>query len=155
LRRNTVKHLLSWSVVVCFCAGALARGGDAAKAKEDGKKMEGTWNAVKAELAGKPYPEEALKKWKLKISDGKYTIPDDDGQEAHATIKLDPSKNPAVMDITWRNGHNAGTTFPAIYELKDDTLRICQDLSCNAHPTEFKTQPKTALFLVEWKREKP
>lgn len=145
---------LCWSVVVCFCAEALAHGGDADKAKADAKKIDGTWNAVKAEMAGKPYPEEAVKKWKLKISDGKYTIPDDDGQEAHATMKLDPSKNPAVMDITWRDGHNTGTTFPAIYLLKGDTLLICQDCSGSAHPTEFKTQPKTALFLVEWKREK-
>jgi uncharacterized protein (TIGR03067 family) len=63
--------------------------------------------------------------------------------------------NPAVMDITWINGRNSGTTFPAIYELKGDTLRICYDFSCNAHPTEFKTMPKTALFLIEYKRVKP
>jgi hypothetical protein len=60
------------------------------------------------------------------------------------------------MDITWRNGHDTGTTFPAIYELKDGTgLRICTDWSCNAHPTEFKTKPKTLLILVEYKRVKP
>ena len=33
------------------------------------------------------------------------------------------------MTITGTEGPNRGKTFPAIYELKDDTLRICDDLS--------------------------
>jgi uncharacterized protein (TIGR03067 family) len=150
-----VKSPFCWSLVIGVLAGALARGDDDAKAKEDAKKMEGTWKAVKAEMAGRPWPEEAIKKLKLQLSEGKYTILGEDNQNDYARMKLDPSKNPAVMDITWMNGRNAGSTFPAIYELKGDTLRICYDYSGSAHPTEFKTRPKTALGLVEYKRVKP
>jgi uncharacterized protein (TIGR03067 family) len=58
------------------------------------------------------------------------------------------------MDIEGTKGPNKGKTILAIYELKDDTLRICYDLSGKKHPKEFKTKEGTQLFLVEYKREK-
>ena len=45
------------------------------------------------------------------------------------------------MTITGTEGPNHGRTFPAIYELKGDTLRICYDLSGAKRPTEFKSIP--------------
>lgn len=42
----------------------------------------------------------------------------------------------------------------AIYELDDDMLKICYDLSGKSRPTEFKTSEGTQLFLVTYKREK-
>jgi uncharacterized protein (TIGR03067 family) len=59
------------------------------------------------------------------------------------------------MDITGTEGPNKGKTILAIYEITDDTLRICYDLSGKARPTEFKTTKGTKLFLVTYNREKP
>ena len=58
------------------------------------------------------------------------------------------------MDIKGTEGPNKGKTFLAIYELKDDKLTICYDLSGEARPTEFKTKPDTKLFLVTYERKK-
>jgi uncharacterized protein (TIGR03067 family) len=88
------------------------------------------------------------------MADGKYTVTVGD-QKDEGTVKLDPAKTPREMDITGTDGPNKGMTFLAIYEIKDDTLRVCYDLSGKARPKEFKTQADSQLFLVEYKREKP
>ena len=58
------------------------------------------------------------------------------------------------MEIKGTDGPNKGKTIPAIYELKDDTMRVCYDLNEKKRPTEFKTKAGTNLYLVTYKREK-
>jgi uncharacterized protein (TIGR03067 family) len=58
------------------------------------------------------------------------------------------------MIITGTEGPNIGKTYPAIYELKGDLLRICYDLSGVKHPTEFKSIAGTKLYLVTYNRKK-
>jgi uncharacterized protein (TIGR03067 family) len=149
-----VKGLFCWSVLVCVCVVPLAHGDEGKKAKEDAKKMDGTWKPVTAELDGKPFSEEVLKTMKLVVADGKYTVTV--GEQAdEGTVKLDPAKKPCEMDIVGTKGPNKDKTIQAVYELKDDTLRVCYDLTGKARPKEFKTKGGTQLFLVEYKREKP
>ncbi len=149
-----MKRLFSWSVLVYFCAGPFAHGGGAPSAKEDGKKIQGTWKPVTAELGGKPFPQEVLKTIKLVLTDGKYTVTVGE-QKDEGTVKLDPAKNPRAMDIVGTKGPNQGKTIPAIYELTDTTLRICYNLDGKGRPKAFKTKAGTRLFLVEYKRQKP
>jgi uncharacterized protein (TIGR03067 family) len=141
-------------VLVAVCVGSFAFGDDAASAKDDGKKMQGTWKPTAAELGGKQFPDEVLKTMKLVLADGKYTVTTAE-QTDEGTVKLDPAKQPRAMAIVGTKGPNRGKTIPAIYELTDTTLRICYDLSGKAHPKEFKTKADTQLFLVEYKRQKP
>ena len=149
-----MNRLFCWSVLVCVCAGPLARGDGATRAKDDDKELQGSWKPVAAELGGKPFPDEILKTMKLVLTDGKYTVTV--GQQTdEGTVKLDPAKKPRAMDIVGTKGPNRGKAIPAIYELRDTTLRICYDLSGKARPGEFKTRPDTQLFLVEYKRQKP
>jgi uncharacterized protein (TIGR03067 family) len=149
-----VKRLFSWSVLVCACAGPLAHGDEAASAKDDAKKIQGSWKPVTAELGGKPFPKEVLKTMKLVLEGGKYIVTVGEARD-EGTVKLDPAKKPRAMDIVGTKGPNKGKKIPAIYEVTDTTLRICYDLSGKAHPKEFKTKAGTRLFLVEYKRQKP
>jgi uncharacterized protein (TIGR03067 family) len=137
-------------VLLCACVGPFALGGGT----DDAKRVQGTWKPVRAEIAGKPYPEEVLKTMKLVLSDGKYTVTVN-GKPDEGTVKLDAAKRPRAMEIVGTRGPNQGRTILAIYELADDTLRICYDLGGKARPTEFKTKADTKLFLVEYQREKP
>jgi uncharacterized protein (TIGR03067 family) len=125
-----------------------------ADAKEDAKAINGTWLPSAAELGGEKFPDEVRKTMKLVMDDGKYTVTVGTNPDK-GTVKLDPSKKPKEMDIAGTEGPNKGKTIPAIYELTDDTLRICYDLSGKARPSEFKTAKDTKLFLVTYKREKP
>ena len=148
-----MKRLLCWVVLMGACAGMVARG-EATNARDDGKKMEGGWKPVAAELGGKPVPDKVLKTMKLVLTDGKYTVTVGE-QTDEGTVKLDPAKKPRAMDIVGTWGPNRGKTILAIYELTDATLRVCYDLSGKARPLEFKTRSDTQLFLVEYKRQKP
>jgi len=70
------------------------------------------------------------------------------------TVELELTANPKGMSIHGIEGPNKGKTFPAIYEVDGDTLRICYDLSGQKRPTQFKTQPGTQLYLVTYQRAK-
>jgi uncharacterized protein (TIGR03067 family) len=59
------------------------------------------------------------------------------------------------MDVKGTKGPNKGKTFPAIYEVKGDTLRVCYDLDGKERPREFKTEKGKKYFLVTYERDKP
>ncbi len=90
---------------------------------------------------------------KLVMKDGTYTVTVGE-QLDQGTCKLDPHKSPKAMDITGTDGPNKGKTILAIYDHKEDTLRICYDLGGKERPAEFATKAKTKLFLVTYKRAK-
>ena len=118
-------------------------------AADDKKLMEGTWLPVTAEMAGEKYPDQILKSMKLIIKGESYTVLVGK-QTDEGTTKLDPEKTPKQLDIKGTKGPNEGKTILAIYELKEDTLRVCYDLGGEQRPAEFMTKPDTKLFLVTY-----
>jgi uncharacterized protein (TIGR03067 family) len=145
MHRRGVVALLAVLAVASF-----ARGSE----DKDGKAIQGTWLPMAAELAGQEFPAEVRKTIKLVIDGEKYTVTVGAAVD-EGTIKLDSSKTPKTMTVTGTKGPNQGKTFPAIYELTGDSLKICYDLSGQAHPAEFKTKPGTQLYLVTYQRAKP
>ena len=125
----------------------------AGAASDDAKAVQGTWTPTKAELAGKPMADDVLKTISLKLDEGKYEVFVGDSPD-RGTYALDATTNPKSMSIKGTDGPNKGKTFPAIYELDGDTLRICYDLSGEKSPTEFKTAAGTKLYLVTYSRKK-
>ena len=143
-----MKHILYICLTVAASLTAFA-----ADSPDDAKAVQGSWKPVKAELAGQPMPDAVLKSISLKLDKGKYEVfvgehPD------RGTYTIDSNTKPKSMSVTGTEGPNIGKTFPAIYELKDDTLRVCYDLSGKKRPTEFATKPGTKLYLVNYKRKK-
>jgi uncharacterized protein (TIGR03067 family) len=141
-------------VAVTLVLGALLSAPARGDEKAELKKMEGTWLPTAVELGGQKWSEEQMKVIKLVIADGKYTVTVS-GKDDKGTLKIDPSAKPATMDIVGTDGPNMGKTFPAIYELSGDTLKICYGLDVKNRPSKFETTPQTALFLVTYKRQKP
>lgn len=125
----------------------------AADSKDDLRMMQGAWRPVSGEMAGKALGGDALKTTKLVIDGDKYTVTVGNSPDK-GTLKVDASKNPKTMDIVGVEGPNKGKTFLAIYEIKDDTLKICYELGVKGRPTEFKTKPDTQLFLLTYKKDK-
>jgi len=121
--------------------------------KKDEAKTDGTWLASQAEMSGKKLPKKAIANLKLTLKEGEYEVVAESPDKG--TVTYNKTANPKEMDIKGVEGPNKGKTFLAIYELKDDKLTICYDLSGESRPTEFKTQPNTKLFLVTYERKKP
>ena len=133
-------------VVVANCAVA-------ADSSASFKPLQGTWLPVKADLGGKPMAPEVLNAIILKIDNDTYEVIVA-GHPDNGTLTIDTAAKPKGMTVVGVKGPNAGKTFPAIYELKDDSLRICYDLSGEKRPTEFKSSAGTKLYLVDYKRKK-
>jgi uncharacterized protein (TIGR03067 family) len=139
-----------------FFIALLAAASLAALAADDSadiKALQGTWLPVKAELGGKPMSAEILKTIVLKLNKDNYetTVA---GEPDNGTWTIDASTKPKGMTVNGVIGPNAGRTFPCIYEIEGDTLRICYDLSGARRPTEFKTEAGTKLYLVTYNRKK-
>lgn len=124
-----------------------------AETKDDA--LDGTWLPSLAELAGEKFPDEVRKTIKLEIKGDQYTVTAGTAEHDREICKRNPSAKPKALDIMGTEGPNKGKTILAIYERKDDTLRVCYDLSGKARPAEFKTAAGSPLFLVEYKLQKP
>jgi uncharacterized protein (TIGR03067 family) len=123
------------------------------KTSGDQQALQGEWIPIKAELAGKPMPDAIVKTISLKLIKNEYEVLVA-GKPDKGTWTIDPATKPKSMKIIGVKGPSKGKTFPAIYELAGDTLRVCYDLSGAKSPTEFKTKADTKLYLVTYKRKK-
>ena len=140
-----------WRIGLVLVAALWAR----AEARQDqGKALQGTWKPVEAELAGVKLPETVLAPLRLELGKGTYVLKGAESPD-RGTLTIDATRKPRTMDVTGTDGPNKGKTFPAIYDLEGDTLRICYDLSGKQRPAEFKTAKETRLYLVTYKRDKP
>jgi uncharacterized protein (TIGR03067 family) len=68
---------------------------------------------------------------------------------ATASIKIDGSKDPKWIDLTFPRG--TGTASPGIYKLEGDMLTICRVLAGKERPKEFKSA-EVGSNLVVYKR---
>jgi uncharacterized protein (TIGR03067 family) len=143
-----MKYIICMSLALAASLNALA-----ADQPDDAKAVQGNWKPAKAELAGQPMTDAVLQSISLKLDNGKYEVFVGDIPD-RGTYTLDSATKPKSMTITGTDGPNRGKTFPAIYEFKGDTLRICYDLSGAKRPTEFKSVAGTKLYLVTYSRKK-
>jgi uncharacterized protein (TIGR03067 family) len=114
---------------------------------------DGQWQAVEAELAGMKWPPRMTRSIQLTIDGEKYLVTTDEGED-RGTVRYVGDEKPSAMDITGTMGPNKGKTFLAIYKVEGDKLVVCYDLSGKARPKEFKTEPKSMLFLVTYRKLK-
>jgi uncharacterized protein (TIGR03067 family) len=106
-----------------------------------------------AELDGEKLAKKDLSAIKLVIKDEKYTVTVGELVD-QGTVTLDLESDPTGMEIKGTKGPNEGKTIPAIYEMKDDTLKVCYNLEGKTRPKEFKTTAGSKHYLVTYKREK-
>jgi len=146
-----MKHL-KYLLCTCLAVSASLNAFAAGSPDHDAKAVQGNWKPVKAELAGQPMADAVMKSISLKLDHGKYEVFVGEAPD-RGTYTLDSATKPKSITITGTEGPNNGKTFPAIYELKGDTLGICYDLSGAKRPTEFKSLAGTRFYLVIYHRE--
>jgi uncharacterized protein (TIGR03067 family) len=136
-----MKHLLCLCLLVGLAAPA-----------EDAQALQGKWKPVIGELGAPPMAEDLLRTISLKLDHGKYEVFVGDEPD-RGTYTFDASTHPKSMTVVGTEGPT-GRTFPAIYELNGDTLRICSDLSGAQRPAKFETLAGPKLYLVTYRRDK-
>jgi uncharacterized protein (TIGR03067 family) len=154
MRRNTLA--LGVGLVFVGIGSLLAAGDDKDDAiKNDRKKYEGTWQVVSLEVDGNKAGEEDAKKITvINEADGKWTIEADGKVVARGTSVIDPTKKPKTVDLTTTEGDDKGNTALGIYEIGDDTRKVCLATAGKERPTEFAAPSGSGHILAVLKRVK-
>ena len=147
-------RICTLAIAVAFLAapsGAL--GAPGLKEKEDDKdlkKLQGDWQVTSWEQLGQQMNLTA--KWSFK--DDKYTLEMGNNLE-EGTIKLEPGKKPATIDLVITGGNCKGKDQPGIYKIEGDTITFCFAWpGTTDRPTEFKSTAEGRTILITIKRAK-
>ncbi len=84
--------------------------------------LKGVWKIDEWKVAGKDMPDEQRKQMSFEFKGDKLTITAK-SKSLEATYLINPSKSPATIDITVKQGEKT-STLKGIYELKGDTLTM-------------------------------
>lgn len=143
-------------VLVVLTVGLLLGAGYAQEdaAKKELEKFQGTWTYLSLEEDGKQMPQEDIKNMTVTFTGDKVMLRQGSQLIRAGTQKIDPTKKPKTVDVTYTEGEAKGMTRLGIYELTDDTARVCFSTTGKDRPTEFKTSSGSNRYLIMIKREK-
>lgn len=136
---------------VLVAAALLVRADEAGDAKKELERFTGDWKGVSATIDGKELSKEDAAKITLTVKGEKYTFKDGTGATIEGTHKLGPSKKPKQLDAE-RAGEKG--TIKAIYELTDDTYKICLAPPGKDRPESFASKEGSGHRLMTFKRAK-
>ena len=126
--------------------------------KKDADKIQGTWAAVTYVQDGqgegeKIDPKESPIRWVFKGNKVTF-LADVEEASAKGTFKLDPAKKVKTIDINFppAAGAKKGQAMLGIYEIENDTLKICYEPDGVVRPTEFKSKAGSKLILIGFKQ---
>jgi uncharacterized protein (TIGR03067 family) len=151
-------YRLSLLVVAVLAASSIAFGGDA-------DLLKGEWAAVEGMRDGKALSKEELAKVHIAFTEDRLFGPRADlgpllpAQQADnlktCSYQLSPEKSPKEIALGVQTGAK-GLGFSGIYELQEDTLRLCLNLerAFAKPPTKFASPKGTGLTLLTLKKVK-
>ena len=121
--------------------------------REEGKRLNGTWEVVSAVFDGtkQPVPRKAT----LTIKGDKYTVREGEKVVADGTFTVDPTATPKSLDGIPSSGPDKGKPHRGIYEVKGDTYRVCLAPPGKPRPKAFESKEGSGHALVTYKRAKP
>jgi uncharacterized protein (TIGR03067 family) len=129
--------------------------------KKEWKELEGTWTVVATDWL-EVRDKDRGKGTVWVVHDEVVTLRLADKIEMPVPAAIDPVKTPKAIDLfaaepaVSKAPGTQPTPVRGIYELKDDTLRICWNaLDTTKRPTAFPDKPVRGLALIVLERERP
>ncbi|MGD9724155.1 MAG: TIGR03067 domain-containing protein [Pirellulales bacterium] len=117
--------------------------------------MQGTWTVLTFTSNGEEVPASTIVAWKRTVT-GKHVVwKDGDLVLVETDFEIDPSKSPMTLDSTIATGDAKGQTMLAIYEFKDDVLRVCFAPPGEPRPVVFSAAAGTDALMYTCQRLKP
>jgi len=120
------------------------------KPKTDKDRLQGRWRTVAGEFGGKAFVKSEINDQIFEFKGDRVITIQGDVTMSAVTYSLDETKKPKQFNFE----PDKEAIRPAIYELKDDELKICMDVPGGTRPTEFKSKSGTRQKMWTLKREK-
>jgi RNA polymerase sigma factor (sigma-70 family) len=131
-------------------AGGADPPGAGARPADDARLIQGVWQATDMEFLDAPNAaarERLAGRCQWVVTAKGVTVRVAGEKRLEATYALDPTRTPRELDLTLTTGPAPaylGRTFPAIYALDGDTLKVCARLPGAARPADFARLPGVA-----------
>jgi uncharacterized protein (TIGR03067 family) len=121
-------------------------------ARDDMDRLQGAWNGVVVEREGRVvYRGAEARKAKVTFTADTAIFEDADVRLV-GTFRLNPKRTPKTFDLTVAEG-DAKETYPAgIYQVNDDTFKLCFAFPTAERPDDFATYPGSGRTLFVYKR---
>lgn len=153
--QRVIRGLGGIVVVVAMAGVASAQRLPAVAVAQDATTLVGTWQAVSIEADGnESRPEDAAKIKVVNTGDGGWTIFAEGKMVAKGTNELLPGSMPKGIDFVVTETPDGATArrHQGIYELQQDTRRLCFAGVDAARPTAFASPKGSGHVLVTLKR---
>jgi uncharacterized protein (TIGR03067 family) len=117
--------------------------------------FKGTWRLSFKEEDGKKFGEEEIKDV-ITTNDesGKVSVRRGGKLFNEGTVKLDPTKTPKTIDVTFIGCERKGQMVLGIYEIESDAFRVCVARPGAERPAEFSAKAGSGCTLIVYTREK-
>jgi uncharacterized protein (TIGR03067 family) len=140
-----------------FLVAIVAKADDAA-AKKFLKDLEGSYTPVSMTRGGEPAPDEFAKSVTLSIKGDQLTVhfkKGEKGEEHSATLVVDPSQKPTAIDMTAKDGPDAGKPMLGIVKIEKDSVTFCwgDRADKTERPKEFSSTKENKHFLIVMKKK--
>jgi RNA polymerase sigma factor (sigma-70 family) len=136
------------------------------EAKGDAKAIQGVWQVTSLEVDGAEAPNEGefkdIRAMKWAFTADKVSVQAKGKAEDATAYRLDPTKNPKMIDIQGKEAAPPGGVpstepppwNPGLYSLDGDVLKLCVSRVKDKRPTEFRTKKGGDTMVLTLSREK-
>ena len=145
-------HCLLFLLVTFIVAADEPKGNSA---KKDMDKLQGYWRVSNVAQVGTLGPDKDVRNLRLVFTEKILSFEWVGKATYDAKYRLDPTKKPKTIDITFITGPDEGKTFRGIYELEGKTLKLCYSRSESKRPTKLSSKPEAECLLLVLKQTKP
>ena len=121
----------------------------------DIKRIEGSWKIEKVIVNGIEIEFDEVKNFNVvNGADGSWSLQLSGEEVAKGTSTYDQTTSPKEFDFMSTDGDGKETRFIGIYELDENTRRICYTNDSNPRPKEFASTPENECALITLARAK-
>ena len=137
--------------VLAFANAPSAQGGNpdpiAVKQEkaEKSSKFEGRWIVVSGAVDG---DGQDMQGDKVRISKGKFTLEEQDGNKQEATYEADTTKKPHQIDFKPTQGKDKGKVHKGIFIFEESLLKLCLASPGGDRPTEASSEEGSGHILL-------
>lgn len=142
---------------ILTASGLISSAEDSAEGtiKKDRQLIEGAWRLVALEVNGNKVADADVKKLTVvNGSDGTWSLRSEGKEVSRGTTIIDPKKKTRTIDIIPTEPGGKVDLYLGIYELGENTRKLCFAPSGKARPADFSSVPGSEQILVTFEREK-